>query len=228
MRRNFLLLDVVLLAVSAAVLIVFAVPSLTRLRAAALEAGCMGNLDLGMKAFASYAADNDGWIFSHLPGTSESVTGTPWGETLYQQRRLPLEVLRCPMLEARAGDFINTYGMLRTTLEPGNHFYHARIRRWGDFARNGRGALYYQTSLMKVPDQVMTLGDTEIYEGDHAGRGFFAYHPVVPAAGSAFSLRHDRKGNLSFADGHAAAFAGKVLIGLGFNCWVEEGSAKMR
>ena len=56
MRRNFLLLDVVLLAVSAAVLIVFAVPSLTRLRAAALEAGCMGNLDLGMKAFASYAA----------------------------------------------------------------------------------------------------------------------------------------------------------------------------
>lgn len=228
MRRNFLLLEVVLFVVFAVALTAFVVPSLTRVRAAALETGCIGNLEQGMKAFASYAADNDGWIFSHLPDASRSASGVPWGETLYQQKRLPLEALHCPTMAVRAGNFINTYGMLRTTLEPGNHFYHARIRRWGDFARSGQGALYYQTGSMKMPDQVMTLADTEIYAGEHAGVGFFAYHPVVSAAGSAVSLRHDGGANMGFADGHANLFSSQALKERGFNCWVDDGRMAVR
>ncbi len=224
MKKNFVLLELCLLAVAAIALTAFAVPALTRLRAAAEEAGCMANLDRNMKGFASYAADNDGWIFSNLPGKKTSSERRAWGEVLYRGKRIPLKALNCPTLPVAPAEFIHTYGMFRTALEAGNHFYKARLRRWGDFAHPGKFALYYQTKEMKSPGEVMILADTEIYDGKKKGYGFFAFHPVVPAFGSAVSMRHSDSVNLSFADGHAAPQNAAALAGRGFCRWVDDGS----
>ena len=75
---------------------------------------------------------------------------------------------------------------------------------------------------------VILLADTELFAGDAAGLGFFAYHPVHAAAGSALSLRHGEEAAQSFADGHVEMRDEAALIANGFCRYVKDGKSVSR
>ena len=227
-QRNFVFGELVLVVAVLLLLWSVTLPSLNRIRSAALREQCEAALKTDMAGFSQYAGDFGGWIFSHLPDGKRSTAGRPWGESLFAGRYLHADSLNCPGQPTAGDDFIHTYGMFRTTLEPGNHFYRARIRRWGDFAHAEAGGLYYRLQRMSSPSLVIALADTELFGGEAAGLGFFAYHPVRDAAGSALSLRHDGEAAQSFADGHVEMRDEAALISNGFCRYVKDGKSVSR
>lgn len=202
--RGFTLVQLLVVLGLLAILLSLLLPVIANQRSASRTLKCIHHLRVIGAALSAYAADRGGWIPPRNLGNfrpnevakaKEPAELRPWGSRLVNLGYIENDdVLYCPSFAPRnqkesAKDF-----------KTGNNRGYG-IRTWGP---PGRYGLYREEekrlAWIEKPSEFFIVGDSYWSAWKEQGYG------ITPGADSqAVHLRHEKKANLLFADGHVEA-----------------------
>lgn len=205
-RRNFSLIELLIVVAIIAILAGILLPALSRGRDKAGNARCASNLKNLIVAGFSYADDHNGYW---MPNTNQDYLDWQYNRDFRSRLGQGAEggfirtSILCPLSDAR----LNVSGSV-TSWEDTADGYRSYVNRWVQDDWSACPA--YKLPRIKTPAR-------KAYWGDGVGGAFGNYDPSsayfvngmeawVPAYGNgAFAWRHAQSANLVYFDGHAAA-----------------------
>lgn len=220
MRRKivfaFTVIELLVVVAIISILAAMLLPALRLARESARAIVCMNNLKQVGASLILYANDYGGW-------TPDVYNGTlPWTTVLTTNRYVPVSpagtssILVCPSQRPKvyaSGAFANsfTYGMRWL----GNDRYNigsATVNNAGD--NNGVPGAGYPPVNLGPPSEFLMVGDSIFNLGGDPGDRFQRYFFLNDRAdASNVHLRHSKRGNFLFGDGHVASLSKAQLSG---------------
>lgn len=190
---NFTLLELLTVIAVITLLISLLMPTLRNAREMARSQVCLNNLKQTGITLSLYATDFEGW----LPKPYDIVTGKAWSATLTLNAYLNsgYDSLLCPGLEPKKFNFTNptrhsfTYGMWA-------YNYDSNVRLWGRFAQIANIPF-----IGSGPSEHIIIADS-LYTTSSLQQWYHIHGWV--ASERFFDLRHSKKLNCFFGDGHVA------------------------
>jgi prepilin-type processing-associated H-X9-DG protein/prepilin-type N-terminal cleavage/methylation domain-containing protein len=215
-NTTFTLVELLVVIAIVSILAGLLLPVLAQARNAAHAIACASNLKQVGTAQAMYANDNNGWcapVWSNFPDTT---TGSNWNETLSANEYIPTPALgqRCVFLcpsQAPTGWIhrSRSYGMWSTGSRP----YRIGSANVAAPASGSWAAKNYGSSsaFFYVADSITTQYGEQWYQFSSSSVSILIH------------LRHNRRANLLFGDGHVSAENGAWLLSStqtsgGFTC----------
>lgn len=215
-KSGFTLIELLVVIAILAILAALLSPALKKARDSARGIVCVSNLRQIAIALQSYANDNNGWI----PGSYDAVNDATWVEVLKSGRYIPdaipghETIMMCPSQQphkwpanANGGFSASnwarsyTYG-LRYSLSP---WYIGGMRVVTPYA---------PADDWGSPSDFLMVGDTITnVVGANFHFQWYTFYTWTGPNSNAVHLRHNRRGNFLFGDGHVESLAATDLIG---------------
>lgn len=217
-RKNnmgFTLIELLVVITIIAILAALLSPALKNARESARSASCVNNLrQLGL-AMHLYASDHDGWApppYDNKP----PATGRTWIQNLYTGNYLPQPmvgkstVFLCP--SQRPGTWavggMQAYGMV--DLYPSIWYYNQySIMGVTVMGRNGTADYGPASNFVLLAD---SIDDNPVDAAAYLRQRYF-YIPKTAGYLDNVHLRHHKRGNFLFGDGHVGSLGKADLIG---------------
>lgn len=205
---KFTLIELLVVISIIAVLISILLPALASARLKAGGIACLGNLKQSGITVSMYATDWNGWA----PSTYDDPNTDPWSEQLAKQGYIQgsKDILLCPLAAPRrfSGYYPASYGLW-------SYDYASQIRLWGTF--KGASGIPYVTA---GPSSHAVLADSAWGLGA-SSQCYHIYGWI--STQRFFDLRHNRKSNAYFADGHCDGIGQAKTIELHIKYYAMEG-----
>lgn len=215
---GFTLIELLVVVAIIAILAALLLPALGKAKETSRSAACMNNLrQLGYLS-SMYASDNDGW---GPPGWEAAPVNLTWMARLITKGYIvspttgKASIFLCPSHKPRnwtTTDFLDqehsyAYGMRLQDAGP----------PWTLFRIAGGSVVNPQGNRdFGPPSEFLYLGDTILNypgnAGDRSQRYYFVPSSIVVYSDSVH-LRHHRRGNFLFGDGHVASLSKQNLTG---------------
>ncbi|MBI4028496.1 MAG: prepilin-type N-terminal cleavage/methylation domain-containing protein [Verrucomicrobia bacterium] len=215
LRASFTLIELLVVIAIISILAALLFPGLKSAKESAAGIRCMNGLHQVSVAFQLYANDNDGWS----PAIFDSVTSLSWSETLASNSKyLPSladgreTVMLCPSQKPRfyiapsGGHF---YGM---RVPPGAGITGSRFRITSSPIMSAASA---GNKDYGAADQTILLGDSVYGDAGSPSDYRYQFYFFIPDGAGFYMvhLRHQKRGNFAFADGHVQSLSRTDLVG---------------
>ena len=232
MKKSFTLLELLIVIAILAILAGLLLPALGAARNKARSIECLGNLRQNALAMQMYSMDFGGHVVTYTKDSSKATI--PWTMILFEGKYVPgtsylkTKTFLCPALPPEGFvDPYRTYGSLRFN-DMWEADYFENEKGWGNFCLRdvamATQEFYYLPQKLKKPSQALHFADTLYISPGNLGDGVgFYYMPLMVIANATLSVHHDRKANIAFFDGHAAAVSDAALQAEGVTALVVNG-----
>jgi prepilin-type N-terminal cleavage/methylation domain-containing protein/prepilin-type processing-associated H-X9-DG protein len=222
-RWGFTLIELLVVIAIIAILAALLLPALARAKSHAKRVACLSNLKQWGLALTIYYDDNDGYIPRESFGSGTVLNN--WAQ-VRDPNNYDVWYNSVPpvMNQPRAADYFGR----RTDFYEANSFFHCPAAKFPRIAFTGNNPLFsisLNSKLIEAPaSNLLAIAITQ-----PASTAMFLENllpeetPVDPAQpttdlgqpssyASRFVARHDGRGNIVFADGHAETFRGNEVV----------------
>jgi prepilin-type N-terminal cleavage/methylation domain-containing protein/prepilin-type processing-associated H-X9-DG protein len=245
-RNGFTLIELLVVVAIIAVLIALLLPALAKARDVAKAAVCGHNLQQLGVAELMYSNEYNGWIPSYMYDPFRVYKNSYtcewiWSAFLINLKYIPMltgnvtvlndwsgtatnSIFQCPSDTPNTftGNTFNryyTYGMRKE--DRGNNII-GQASIPAKFSEHPYWFCFYRPEAMENPENVLFLGDTANRANDAAIQQWYYWDTTysVEVSGG-ICIRHSKRANSWFADGHVEACGEKKLAICGLSFWQE-------